>query len=433
MSKLEKYFEFANHQTNLRIEVLAGLSTFLSMAYIFVVNPSILGEAGFDKSAVLFATVVTSFFATAIMGLWAKKPFVVAPGMEMNAYVAFFVVGGLGFDWQQALGAVFWSGVLFIVLTASNVRTRIIGSIPYRMKSGIALSVGVFLMLIALRLANVLVYERISFSHVGHLFSKESAVLCFGLFTVVLLRRLQVRGAILISIAFSTAVTAAFGLTNTAPPVLVSSAMLSAVGQLDIGVILDPRIWGVILILFLVDFYGSVAKFIGLTRNTTIVDEHGNFPNMKEALTVDGMATTAGALVGTTSLTTYVESGVGIAEGGRTGLTAIVCAVLMLLFIPLAPVVNFVPVIATTGALFWVGIMLTPRPSELFEYELTDLIAVIGMVIVTIFTFAIDRALLFGFIVYLLQMLWRGKGKSVDAYLLVSTVLLMVGFVCSLL
>ena len=202
--KISNYFEFAKHKTNYRTEILAGVSTFLALSYIFVVNPSILGEGGFNKSAVLFATVITCFLATFIMGVWAKKPFAVAPGMEMNAYVTFFVILALGFTWQEALGAVFWSGVIFMILTLTNVRTKIINAIPDKMKSGLALCVGVFWMLIALRLAGVLVYSGVRISGLGIFFSPLAYVLYFGLALTLILRKFKIPGAVLISIVLST-------------------------------------------------------------------------------------------------------------------------------------------------------------------------------------------------------------------------------------
>jgi AGZA family xanthine/uracil permease-like MFS transporter len=319
LGKIARYFDFRKHKTNFRTEILAGVSTFLALSYIFVVNPAILGEAGMNKSMVLFATIAASFLATFLMGLWAKKPFVLAPGMEMNAYVAFFVILGLGFSWQQALGAVFWSGILFMVLTLTGVRRKIIQAIPDKMKSGLALCVGVFLMLIALKLAGVLVYEGVVFAGFGTLLSPMALVLVVGLAVVLVLRKLRVPGAVLISIVVAAVTAHLVGLGGAGEAVAVSTEMLSGVLMLDFGVLLDPRILTVILVLFLVDFYGSVAKFIGLTRKTTIVKKDGTLPLMKRTVSVDGLGTLFGSMVGTTSITTYVESQVGISEGGRTG------------------------------------------------------------------------------------------------------------------
>jgi AGZA family xanthine/uracil permease-like MFS transporter len=403
VSKISEYFEFDKHKTNLRTEILAGLSTFLALSYIFVVNPSILGVAGMNKSMVLFATIVVSALATLAMGFWAKKPFVLAPGMEMNAYIAFFVIGALGFAWQDALGAVFWSGILFMVLTLTNIREKIIKAIPDKMKSGLSLSVGVFLMLIALKLAGVLAYDGIDIQGIGVLASPMAYVLYFGVALVLVLQRLKIKGAVLVSIILSTVLAHLLGLGGVAAEqVEISGDML------------------------------SVAKFIGLTRNTSIVDKDGTMPQMKEALSVDGVATIAGAGLGTTSLTTYVESGVGIGEGGRTGLVAVVCGLLMLSIFVLTPLVNLVPVIATTGALFWVGIMLFPSKEELKKYRAVDIVTILVMVVGVIWTFSLDRAMLLGFLVFIAGSVLTGRTKEIDKYTIISTVLLLIGAYLSL-
>ena len=429
--KLEKYFEFSKHKTNFKVEILAGLSTFMALSYIFVVNPAILGGAGFNVSAVLFASIITSFLSTLVMGLWAKKPFVLAPGMEMNAYVAFFVVIGLGYSSQQALGAVFWSGIIFMILTLSGIRTKIINSIPNNIKLGLSLCVGVFLMIIALRLSEILIYDGILFSGVGVFTSSLAYVFYLGLGLILLLKYFKVKGAVLISIVASAIFANYMGLGNTGNAIEFSTDMFSSIFTLDFSVILDYKLWGVILVLFLVDFYGSVAKFIGLTRNTSIVDKDGKLPLMKETLSVDGYATLVGSVLGTTSLTTYVESGVGISEGGRTGFTAVVCSILMLLFMLLAPLVNMVPVIATTGALFFVGISMFPSREELKYFTKFDILIISTMIITPIVTFTIDKALLFGFILFILGCFFKKNFSEVNGYLYTSTLLLLVGLVLS--
>jgi AGZA family xanthine/uracil permease-like MFS transporter len=426
--RLANYFEFSRHKTNLRTEILAGVSTFFALSYIFVVNPSILAEAGMSRSAVLFATIVASFVATFFMGLWAKKPFVLAPGLEMNAFVAFFVVATLGFTWQDALGAVFWSGVIFMVLTLSNVRESIIKAIPDKLKSGLALSVGVFLMLIALKISGALVYEGVQVKGVGVLFSPEVFILLFGLLVILTLQKFKIKGAVLISIILASVIANFVGLANVdSASFVISGEMLSALMQLNLAVILDPRIFSVILVLFLIDFYGSIAKFIGLTRNTTIVDKTGTLPKMKETLSVDGLGTIVGSGLGTTSITTYVESGVGIEEGGRTGVTAIVCALLMLSFLAITPLLNLVPLIATTGALLWVGIKLLPSLTELKGYSLLDAVSVFIMAASVVLTFSLDKAMLFGFLIFIAGLAISGRAKQINPYLVASAILLSVG------
>jgi AGZA family xanthine/uracil permease-like MFS transporter len=423
----EKFYGIRQKGSSVSTEVLAGVSTFLSLSYIFVVNPAILAQAGMDKSFVLFATIVTSALGTLAMGLAARLPFVLAPGMEMNAYVAFFVVGALGFTWHEALGAVFWSGIIFVVLTITHVRHRIIDAIPERMKSALSLSVGVFLWLVALKIAGMLRYEDVRIKGIGDLTSPLACAFYVSLVLVLVMDRLKVRAAVLISITATAILCHVLHIgVDLERPTNLSSTMLSGVGQLAVGVIANPKAFSVILILFLVDFYGSVAKFIGLSMNTTIL-VGGTLPRLKEALLVDGISTVFGSAMGTTSITTYVESGVGIGVGGRTGLTAVVCGLLMLSCFFLTPLLRFVPVVATTGALALVGIKLCPPMREFRFYSRMDLFVLVLMQAMVVTTFAIDRAMLAGFAAHIAANVLSGRRPNL--YLVGSTALLAVGAV----
>lgn len=428
---LDRYFEITKLGSTLRIEVLAGISTFLALSYIFVVNPAILSEAGIDKSAVFFATVIGSVLATLAMGLWAKKPFAVAPGLEMNAYIAYVVVAVLGFTWQGAMGAVFYSGVLTVLLNYTRVRLKIIEAIPDKLKSGLAASVGVFLLLIALKVSGLLAYTGIQIQGIGLLTSKEAYVFYSGLIIVGILRYFKVKGSVILSIIGASIVAHFLGIGQVIEPIKLSKDMFNATFKLDLGVIFNPKIWSIIIILFILDFYGSIAKFIGLTRNTSIVDEKGNLPKMQEALTVDGAGTVLGATLGTSNLITFVESAVGIGEGGRTGLVAVVIAILMALFLLITPLINLIPVIATTGALFFVGLTLFPTKKDLKAYSWTDIIAVLAMIVVTIWTFGLDKAMFAGFAAFVIFYIVRGKWKDLNIYLIGSTILLLLSIILS--
>jgi AGZA family xanthine/uracil permease-like MFS transporter len=424
--KFENYFGFAALGSTWKIEMLAGVSTFLALSYIFVVNPAILAEAGISKSIVFFATVIVSSLATIIMGIWANKPFALAPGLEMNAYIAFVVVGTLGFVWQDALGAVFWSGVLMLIINFLRIREYIIKAIPDKLKSGLAASIGVFLMLIALKVSGILAYEGIQVKGLGLLTSPEAYVFYIGLIVALALRYFKVKGTILISIIVASVVAHMLGIGAVVEPVSISKDMLHGTFALNLGIIFNPKIFSIVLILFIIDFYGSIAKFIGLTRNTTIVDKHGDMPKMKEALTIDGGATVVGAVLGTTNVTTYVESAVGIGEGGRTGFTSVVTGVLMLCFLLLTPLVNLIPVIATTGALLFVGLTLLPTREDLKTYHWADVVSVLAMVLATVWTFGLDKAMLAGFGLFVVLQILRGEWRAVNPYLLGSTVLLFI-------
>ncbi len=431
IQKINKFFGISERGSTIRTEVFAGVSTFLALSYIFVVNPAILGVMGLNTSAIFFATIVGSVIATLVMGLWAKLPFAVAPGLEMNAYVAYVVVGALGFTWQGALGAVFWSGVLTVLLSYTSLRVNIVKAIPDKLKSGLAASVGVFLMLIALKVSGMLAYEGIQVKGLGLLASNEAIIFYIGLALVLILKALKVKGAVLLSIIGAAIAARFIGVVSPIEPISFSSEMFAGVFTLDWGIILDPRIWSVVLVLFILDFYGSIAKFIGLTRNTSIVDANGDLPRLKEGLIVDGGGTVLGAVTGTSNLITYVESAVGIGEGGRTGLVAVVVAVLMSLFLFLVPLINLVPVVATTGALFFVGLTLFPTRKDLRSYTWVDMVAVVLMILVTVWTFGLDKAMFAGFAAFVLLSVMRGKWKEANVYLVGSTALLFLGIIFS--
>lgn len=432
-SGINNFFKLEELKSNILTEISAGVSTFLALSYIFVVNPAILGEGGMNKSAVLFATVVTSALATLAMGLWARKPFALAPGLEMNGYAVYYVILVLGFSWQNALGIVFWSGILFMILTLTRVREKIIVSIPITLKIGLAASVGVFLMLIALKISGVLDYKGMTINNIAFPLNIKFFVFLVSLVLVVIFEKLKIKISVLLSIIGATifAHLMRYDFTHI-EKVRISSEMFSAFLKLDIKSILRPELISSLIILFVIDFYGSVAKFIGLTLNTPIVDKHGNMPDMKKALSVDGIAALLGATLGTTSVTIYVESGVGINAGGRSGLTAIVCAILMFLFIPLAPIINLVPIEATAGALLWVGLKLIPNLTVLSKWRLFESISVILMLLVTVLTFSLDKSMLTGFLSFLIGLLITKQWKSINPFLIITMLLLLAGFILTL-
>ncbi len=423
--RIDRFFEISLKGSTFRREVLAGVSTFLALSYIFVVNPSILANAGIDKSVSLFATITVSTLATLAMGLWARQPFVVSTGMEMNAYVAFFAVGALGFGWQQALGMVFWSGLLMVGLTLLKVRENIIDSIPSSLKVGLSFSVGVFLILIALSIGGLVQYKGLTIKGFGSLASPSAYALYFGATLVFLLQWLKVKGAVLISILATTAAFYAMGYVTPAPPTsAIAPSMFSGVGSFDLSIILNPKALSVIVVLFVLDFFGSVAKFIGLTMNTNIL-VNGKLPRRERALLVDGIGSIGAAFTGTTSVVAFVESAVGIGSGGRTGLAAVTAGVLMLCCFFAFPLIQAIPVAATTGALVYVGVRLCPSRQQFMSIPLAERIALVSMPLVTIGTFAIDKAMLTGFFLYLVFN--AASGKKTNGYLVASTAVLAAG------
>lgn len=421
---LDRYFALSAKGSTVRIELMAGLSTFLVLSYIFVVNPAILSQAGMNRTAVLFATIIVSGLSTIAMGLWARLPFVLAPGMEMNAYVAYFAVGTIGLTWRDALGAVFWSGVLFVALSASRLREKIIDAIPPAMKVSLSLSVGIFIALVACRIAGILTFRGVHVSGVGAPVAPSALVLYAGLVTVMVLDRFKVKTAVLISIFVASALSHALELGNAEKAAAVSRDMFASIGELNLGIIARPSALSVILVLFLIDFYGSVAKLIGLTANTS-VQENGRVPRLRQALLVDSIGTTVASFAGTSNITVYVESGVGIASGGRTGLTALACGTLMLSCFALAPFLHWIPLVATTGTLVFIAIKLTPDVAALRRFTVADGVAMLLMQVCVVATSALDRAILAGLLVYAIA---QGIRREIpNLYALASIVLLLVG------
>ena len=441
MKFLKDYFDFDYLGTNLGSELLAGVSVFLSISYIFIVNPSILGGAGFDTSAVCFATVVTSAAATFFMGVWGRLPFVLAPGLEMNAFVAYVLIGGVGvagtntglnLSWQQALGAVFWSGCIFVILTYffTNFREAIINAINVQMKLILVFSVGVFVFVIGLQITGMTTYDDSGFVGIGELWSAKAQALYIGIVLLMFLKFYDVPGSILMSILISAFY---LNVTTEIDPLeeFDMSNMLSAALKLDFGLDLELNLVagfiGGVFLLFVVDFYGSVAKFIALTENIPEVKIKEKAPR---ALQVDGAATMVGALLGTSSVTTFVESQVGIGAGGKSGLTAVVCSVLMLSSLLLLPFLVYVPVAATAPALIYVGWMLFPIKVLKDRFSTGDwlLLAVCGLIVW--FLFSLDIAMLVGFSYYVgRQIVSRALGDASEVIsipLLISILLLLV-------
>jgi AGZA family xanthine/uracil permease-like MFS transporter len=440
---LEKKFSLKERKTSLSIEILAGLSTFMSLAYIVVVNPAILSEGGIDKSAVFFATIVISGIFTIIMGYMANLPFALAPGLEMDAYVAFYVVGVLHFSWIEGLSIVFYSTLIFFILTALKLRHKIVDSIPDLMKHNLAAAVGVFIIMIGLKLSNIVTFNGATPTGFGDFSSKTAICLYIGFGVILLFEKvLRFKGSILLSIIAMAVYCNAVGIADDMKPISYSKEMFSATGKFieGLSVILDPKAWAPILILFLVDFYGSVAKIIGLTVNTNIFQGNGSEDaKIKGGLMVDGFAALCSPILGTSSVTTFVESSVGIKEGGRTGITAIVCGVLLLLCFLLVPLIKFVPVVATSSALVWVGLWLMPRGMiRIFSSDTTiwdsyttmDRIILAVMTIAVLFSFSLQYAMILGYAGYVLKAIMNKE--KVNIYLLISFILLLVGSLAQL-
>src|SRR4051794_18167906 len=373
MDSIKRYFGLDAAGTNLRTEVLAGLTTFLTMAYIIFVNPAILGDAGMPKDAVFVATCLVAALASLIMGLYANYPIALAPGMGLNAYFAYVVVLQMGFTWQAALGAVFISGCLFLLVTVFKVRELIIKGIPHSIRIAITVGIGLFLAIIALKSAGIVAPSKATYVTLGNLHTPEVVLSTLGFFLIVVLDRLKVPGAILIGIIAVTVLSFFFG-GNVfhgifAPPPSIAPTFL----QLDIKAALTGGILNVILVFFLVELFDATGTLMGVARRAGLLVP-GKMDRLNKALLADSGAIFAGSLLGTSSTTAYVESAAGVQAGGRTGLTALTVAVLFLACLFIAPLAGVVPAYATAPALLFVACLMLRELTELDWNDSTEAI-----------------------------------------------------------
>ena len=425
---LATYFKLDENKTDVRTEVLAGITTFLTMAYIIFVNPLILGDAGMDKGSVFVATCLAAALATAVMGLYANYPIALAPGMGLNAYFAYGVVNGMGVPWQVALGAVFISGVLFLALTLTHVREWIINSIPKALKLSISAGIGLFLAIIALKNAGLVVENKATLVGIGNLKAPTTILACLGFFLMVGLDALRVRGAIMIAVLAVTVIGIVFGLSPfngiaSMPPSLAPTFMkMDVAGALSLGLI------AVVFAFLFVDLFDNAGTLIGLAHRAGFLDKEGKLPRIRQALVTDSAAAMGGAMLGTSTTTSYIESAAGIKEGGRTGLTALTVAALFLLALFFAPLATTVPAYATAPALFFVACLMARGLAELDWEDVTEYAPGVVTAISMPLTFSIAHGIAFGFISYAGIKIAAGRFQDVSPVVAVLAVLFIVKF-----
>ena len=412
MQFLERYFKLGEHGTTVRTELIAGLTTFLTMAYIIFVNPSILGEAGMPKDSVFVATCLIAALGTTVMALYANYPIALAPGMGLNAYFAFVVVLHMGFTWQAALGAVFISGCLFLTVTIFGLREMIIRGIPHSMRTAIAVGIGLFLAIIALKGAGIVAKSDATFVTLGDLHQPSVVLAAIGFIMIVALDRLKVPGAILIGIVTVTVLSFFFGGNKfggvfSSPPTIAPTFL-----QLDIKGALSGGILNVILVFFLVELFDATGTLMGVAKRAGLLVP-GKMERLNKALFADSAAIFAGSLLGTSSTTAYAESAAGVQAGGRTGLTALTVAVLFLACLFIAPLAGSVPAYATAPALLYVACLMLRELTELDWDESTEVIPAVITALMMPFTYSIANGLAFGFISYCLIKLFTGRHKDV--------------------
>lgn len=423
---LEKLFKLKANNTSVKTEILAGITTFLAMAYILFVNPSILGETGMDKGAVFVATCLAAAIGSVLMGMIANLPIALAPGMGLNAFFTYTVVLHMGYQWQVALGAVFISAVIFFCLSLFKIREWIIRSIPLPLRSGIAAGIGLFLAIVALEGAGIVVDNSATLVGMGDLTKPGPLLAIGGFFLIVVLEARRVTGAILIGILVITTLSIVLGLTPFGGIVSKPPSLAPTFLQLDIAGAFNIGLVSVIFAFLFVDVFDNSGTLIGVTRKAGLVDEKGNLPSMGRALLSDSIAALFGSLLGTSTTTSFVESSAGAAVGGRTGLTAIVVGILFLLSLFFAPLAGSVPVYATAPALLFVAVLMASGLAEIDWKDISTAAPVTVTALAMPLTYSIANGIAFGFITWTVVKLFTGKVKELNPALIILTILFVI-------
>jgi AGZA family xanthine/uracil permease-like MFS transporter len=411
-ARLESFFQLSAHHTNIRTEIAAGVTTFLTMAYIIFVNPAILSEAGVPFAGALFATCLAAAVGSLLMGLLANYPFALAPGMGLNAYFTYTVVKGLGHDWRVALGAVFLSGVVFLVLTLVRIRTLIVDAIPLTLKTSAAAGIGLFIAFIGLKNAGLVAASPATLVTLGQLSSKPVLLMLGGLLLTAALSARGYKSAIIIGILAVTGAAIALGIAKPPAGLLQKPDWQSAFLQLDIRGALRTGLLDIIFVFLFVDIFDSIGSLMGLGQQAGYLTADGKLPRANRALLTDAIATMAGALFGTSTVVPYIESATGVSEGGRTGLTAVVVAFLFLLAMFFAPVVGAIPPFATAPALVLVGALMIRSVLSIKWDDLTEALPAFLTLLAMPLTFSIANGLALGFIFYAGLKLLTGRGRE---------------------
>jgi adenine/guanine/hypoxanthine permease len=425
---LERYFELERNRTTVRTEIVAGLTTFLTMAYIIFVNPTILADAGMDKGAVFVATCLAAAFGSAFMGLYANYPIALAPGMGLNAYFTYGVVKGMGHAWETALGAVFLSGILFLIVSLTRVREWIIDSIPLSLKMAIAAGIGLFLAIIALKNAGLIEAHPATLVTLGNLRSPAVVLAALGFLVMVALDVRKVPGAIIIGILATALAGIALGINAFAGVVSLPPSIAPVLLEMDIAKALEIGLVAIVFTFFFVDVFDNTGTLVAVAHKAGLIGRDGKLPRINRALTVDSTAAMAGAALGTSTTTSYIESAAGVNAGGRTGLVAVTVAVLFLLALFFAPLAGSIPAFATAPALFYVACLMMSAVREIDFSDATEYVPAVVTIATMPLTFSIAHGLAFGFIAYAGIKLLAGRATELNAALIMLAALFVLKF-----
>lgn len=431
---LEKVFKLKQNNTNAKTEIIAGFTTFVTLAYILAVNPDILGAAGMDKGAVFTATILSSIIATVIMALYANYPFVLSAGMGLNAFFAYTVVLQNGHSWQFALSAVFIEGVIFLLLTFVKAREAIVNCIPLNLKAAVSVGIGLFIAFIGFKSAGVVVANEATFVTLGNLTSPSAIVCIIGLFVCAFLLAHNVKGAILISVLVSTVVGIPLGVTKlpeggitalvSMPPSIKPTFM--AFTQVSTSELFSMSMFACVLTFLFVDLFDTIGMLVGTASKVGMLDEKGSLPNASQALTADAIGTTVGAMLGTSTITTFAESAAGISEGGRTGLTGITTSILFAISLFFAPLFTSIPSAATAPALIIVGLFMIENIKNVDFSNYDDAIPAFLTMIIMPLAYSIGDGVMIGIMSYVICKVLAKKYKEPSIVMYILTILFLI-------
>ncbi|HCS37564.1 MAG: guanine permease [Spirochaetae bacterium HGW-Spirochaetae-4] len=422
---MEKIFKLSAHKTTVRTELLAGATTFLTMAYILIVNPLILADAGMDFGAVFTATALSAAIATLVMAFLANLPFALAPGMGLNAFFAYTVVITMGYTWQQALTAVFIEGLIFILLTAFNIREAIVNSIPNNMKKAISVGIGLFIAFIGLQNAGIIV-DGATLVELGDVTKGTALVAMIGLVITGILVAFKVRGALLLGIVATTIVGIPMGVTSWAGGSFMPPSLAPTFLAFSFKDIFSVDMIVIVFTFLFVDMFDTVGTLIGCATKADILEKDGSIPKCKEALFADAIGTTVGAMLGTSTVTTYVESSAGVTEGGKTGLTSLTVAVLFLVSLFLSPLFISIPGAATAPTLILVGLFMISPVKDIDFEETTEALPAFLTILFMVTSYSIANGIMYGALSWILLKLFTGKAKQISPTMVIIAVLLLL-------
>ena len=431
MCMLQKIFGFNKQTMNLRTEIIAGITTFLTMSYILAVNPAMLSTTGMDKGAIFTATALAAAIATLLLAWMAKLPFAQAPGMGLNAFFAFTLVQGMGYSWETALAAMFVEGLIFILITLLNVREIILNSIPVNLRHAISAGIGMFIAFIGLKNAGIIESNSSTFVALGH-FTPISLLAIFGILLSAVLLIKKVKGALFYSILLCTIVGIPLGVTEIPEnfiPVSMPHSIAPTFCKFDFEGFFTLDMAIIIFTLLFMNIFDTLGTLVGLATKTGIMDKNGHIPHVKEAMMSDAIGTTISSMLGSSTVTTYVESASGIAEGGRSGVTSLITGLLFILALFFAPVFLLIPGAATTGTFVLVGVFMMDSIGKINLSDISEALPAFVTIIMMVLTYSIANGIILGLLCYVLLKTFCGKYKQITLTMYILAILFIIDLI----